>query len=68
MTAIPLQHITPDDYKWLEQMFREEFDRPKEIYEVDADIEIIERAERFGFHELAANMRNDIMTNQRMTA
>jgi len=70
MTAITTQHLTLQDYLWLEKKLREEFDEPREVYQINADLEIIERAERFGLFELAGRMRNDIMINvhQKQTA
>ena len=64
MTAFNTNHLTLSDYQWLEKQFREEFDQPREVYQIDADLEIIERAERFGLFELAGRMRNDIIIGQ----
>lgn len=53
-------NLTISDYNWLSTKLREEFDTPAEVYDVNRDIELIERAERFGLHKLADQMRADI--------
>lgn len=48
------------DYNWLTDKIRSEFDTPAEVYDVNRDIELIERAERFGLVTLAQQMRDDM--------
>lgn len=48
------------DYNWLTDKIRAEFDTPAEVYDVNRDIELIERAERFGLVTLAQQMRDDM--------
>jgi len=57
--------MNEQDKKWLERKLREEFDEPKEIHNLDEYGNTIDRAERFGLKELAAEMRIDFPFNHK---
>ncbi len=52
--------MTPQDAEWIKRKLRDEFDEPKEMHNTDEYGQIIERAIRMGFLDLADEMRNDL--------
>jgi len=52
--------LTDKDIEWIRHKLREEFDTPKEIHQLDEYGQIIERAIRFEFFDLAAEMKLDL--------
>lgn len=72
MTLSTLKHqfsmtLNESDLTWLSKKLRDEFDEHREPYQFDEDISIIEKTRRFGFHDLADSMQNDIMISAHAT-
>jgi hypothetical protein len=53
--------LNDSDFEWLKKNLRNEFDEHREPYQFDEDLQIIDRARRFGLNDLADSMQNDIM-------
>lgn len=53
--------LNDSDFEWLKKKLRDEFDEHREPYQYDEDLAIIAKTRRFGFHDLADQMQNDIM-------
>jgi hypothetical protein len=53
--------LNDSDFEWLSKQLRNQFDEPRHPYQFDEDLAIIDRARRFGLHDLADAMQNDIM-------
>lgn len=54
-------NLKDQDFEWIARTLRSEFDTPRHPYEYATDMEIIDRARRFGLHDLADSMQNDVM-------
>lgn len=52
--------LTPADIKWLREKLREDFDKPFDYGNISLATDTIDRAERFGFTEMAEQMRKDL--------
>lgn len=60
-------NLNDSDFEWLSRQLRGQFDEPRHPYQYDEDMQIIERARRFGLNDLADSMQNDLMISNHAT-
>lgn len=60
-------NLNDSDFEWIANQLRGQFDEPRHPYQYNEDMQIIERARRFGLNDLADGMQNDIMISAHAT-
>ena len=60
-TYIKVLYFNEQDIQWLESVNRTDFDKPREAYQKQELVDIIERSLRLGLFDLAAQMQDDLL-------
>lgn len=59
MPKFCITNLTEQDVQWMKLKLRNDFDAPRQSWQYQECLDIIHRAERMGFKELAAQMQAD---------